>query len=277
MLALLVQTGMPDSVAVTGEPNPYVLFNGRRLSIVHLTTTTVTTGDNVHRGDTLGTFGAPPTQISTRHQTAIDSARILYQRRQFEAAAALLQPVYRDERDNLLVADEYARSLFWIDARKDEAFDVYHRLIEQLDRQSGTNDRQVAVDAWFRESYWKIGNLYLDRQNWEPAAFEITRFLAVSGGASNDQLSQVYTYLAEAYVHLGRRELARWGGSARASKESATAEAAMPYLIVSRSIRVFIDGSPCACSHHDSASGPGLGAAEGQSLGPSDGVFAKGA
>jgi len=41
-----------------------------------------------------------------------------YQRRQFEAAAALLQPVYRDERDNLLVADEYARSLFWIDARK---------------------------------------------------------------------------------------------------------------------------------------------------------------
>ena len=212
MLALLVQARMPDSVRVTGEPNPYTLFNGRQLVIVHLTATTGVdiVPRAVRRGDTLGSYEPLPVPLSTRHQATLDSAGAHYERREYAIAAALLAPVYAAERDNPFVANEYARTLFRIDDRRTESFDVYRRLLEQLDRRHGTNDRQVAVDPWFSEAYWKIGNLYLDRQDWDRAAFEITRFLSVRGDVGATDLSQVYTYLAEAYVHLGRKDLARW-------------------------------------------------------------------
>lgn len=210
LLVLLAQAGMGDSIAVTAEAGPVMLFGGRTLIIRHLRPPP---GDTVRvfPGDLLGTFEGRPAVLSKRHQREIDSASALYQRRDFTDAAAVLAPAYADERDNPFLADEYARTLFWIDSRRNECFEVYQRLIAQLDKQDGTNDRQVAVDAWFREAYWKIASLYLDREDWQHAAFEIARFLAVpTTDASPAALTQVYGYFAEATEKLGRQDLTRW-------------------------------------------------------------------
>src|SRR5439155_10201340 len=149
MLALLVQAGMPDSVPVTGEPNPAVLFGGRTLFIAHLKGPPGVGSAQVNPGDLLGTVEPRPVPLSARHQRELDSASVLYQQRDYTGAAAILAPAYADERDNPFIADAYARTLFWIDNRRNESFDAYRRLIVQLDKQRGTNDKQVAVDAWF--------------------------------------------------------------------------------------------------------------------------------
>jgi len=211
MLALLVQAGMPDSVKVTGEPSPAMLFGGRTLFIAHLKGPQGVDSAHVIPGDLLGTVEPRPVPLSARHQRELDSARALYERRDYAGAAAILAPAYADERDNPFIADEYARTLFWIDNRRNESFDAYRRLIAQLDKQQGTNDKQVAVDAWFSEAYWKIASLYLDREDWKNAAFEIARFLSVhSSDASAEAMTQIYGYFAESTDHMGRKDLARW-------------------------------------------------------------------
>jgi len=211
LLALAaLQAGVPDSVAVTGEPNPYAIFGGRRLVLTHLVGSPGDSVRQVARGQSLGTIQKFPARLSARHHDTILRARESYGLRQYAEAADLLARAYADEPDNAFVANEYARTLFWLDDRREESFAVYRRLIEQVDRQHGTNDRQVAVDAWFGEAYWKVASFYLDRKDWERAAFEITRFLAARGVEPKDGLEQVFTYLAEAYVNLRRTDLARW-------------------------------------------------------------------
>ena len=67
------------------------------------------------------------------------------------------------------------------------------------------------MDAWFSEAYWKIASLYLDREDWKNAAFEIARFLSVhSSDASAEAMTQIYGYFAESTDHVGRKDLARW-------------------------------------------------------------------
>jgi hypothetical protein len=209
VLALLLQAGRQDSVQVTGEPSVVGALGGRTLHVAHVVSG-ARTGDSITPGVAYGTIEPLPNPLSKRHQRAIDSARVLYSRQEYLAAAAVLAPAYADERDNPFVANEYARTLFRIDGRRDSAFAVYQRLIQQLDRKLGTNDKQVAIDAWFSEAYWKLASLYLDRRQWDSAVFEIVRFLTTSGDPRNPALEQVYTYLAEALVHVGRADAARW-------------------------------------------------------------------
>lgn len=208
VLTLLLQAGRADSVQVTGEPRVSAVLGRRQIFLAHVVGAHV--GDSVRRGIPLGTVQAYPSPLSKRHQRAIDSARVLYNARDYDGAAALLVPAYTDERDNPFIANEYARTLFRIDSRRNESFEVYRRLVDQLDRQHGTSDRVVAVDAWFSEANWKLGNLYLDREQWDKAAFEIVRFLLTRADPQEPALEQAYTYLAEAFAHLGSNDLARW-------------------------------------------------------------------
>jgi len=94
MLALLVQAGMPDSVKVTGEPSPAMLFGGRTLFIAHLKGPQGVDSAHVIPGDLLGTVEPRPVPLSARHQRELDSARALYERRDYAGAAAILAPAY---------------------------------------------------------------------------------------------------------------------------------------------------------------------------------------
>jgi hypothetical protein len=211
LLALLtLQSALPDSVPVTGEPSLHAVFHGRREHYIHLT---LLHPDSLprgfDRGDSLGTIDDRPARLSRRHHDTIIHARGLYAQGRYAEAAALLAPAYKNEPDNRFLMEDYARTLYRIDERRDESFAVYTKLVAALDRAYDTGDSTVAVDLWFLESYWKLGTLLLDRGEWERAAFEITRSASLFR-PEDERFEQVLTFLAEAYVHLDRPDLARW-------------------------------------------------------------------
>lgn len=248
LAALALQGGAADSLRVTGEPSPYAIFGDRQLVISHLAGPPLATPRVVASGDTLGVIQSLPARLSSRHHETIEQARALYAQRRFADAAAQLAPAYRDEPDNPFVANEYARSLFWIDERREESFAAYRRLIEQLDRLHGTDNRQIAVDAWFGEAYWKVASFYLDREEWERAAVEITRFLSVADRRrSNVALEQVYVYLAEAYVGLGRSQLARWSAQQALAVNPRSGDALRHLYTLGEAARIWSPGHIFAC------------------------------
>jgi len=70
-------------------------------------------------------------------------------------------------------------------------------------------------DLWFREAYWKIASLYLDRGDYRSAAFEITRFLVGCSPQDPTTLRQAFDYLVETYYNLRDDEMVRlWAARA---------------------------------------------------------------
>jgi len=173
-----------------------------------------------------------PPRLSGKHHEALMKARELYSRKQYEEAAALLQPALRDEPGNVFVLNETARVLFRLEESKmqgakgggsfetnRQSFELYRKLIALLDKKlceqaAGSGKRIVPVDMWFVEAYWKLGNLYMDRREYEKAVYEITRGVIVGLKSLNpkDQtiIEQAYSYLCEAYFHLGNFHFARF-------------------------------------------------------------------
>jgi len=230
LFALLAsQSALPDSVPVTGEPSLIAVFQGRAVHYFHLK---LRPADSLPHdfaaGDSLGTIEDYPARLSRRHHDTIIRARGLYAQGLYAEAAALLAPAYRSEPDNRFLMEDYARTLYRIDARRDESFAVYTKLVGGLDREYGVGDTAVAVDLWFLESYWKFGTLLLDHGEWERAAFEITRSVSLVRPEAG-RLEQVFTFLAEAYVHLERPDLARWSAQ-QALRINPRNAAALDYL-----------------------------------------------
>jgi hypothetical protein len=56
----------------------------------------------------------------------------------------------------------------------------------------------MVVDSWFREAYWKLGTLYMDRNEWKKAYYEISRFaLAIQELKGQKIYTQALEYLTE--------------------------------------------------------------------------------
>jgi tetratricopeptide (TPR) repeat protein len=155
-----------------------------------------------------------PARLSEKHHETIMKARELYARQQYREVAALLRPALQDEPENWFLLNELARTLFWIKEGKYESFILYKRLIDLQDSKARTKGRRdvVLIDMRFPEAYWKIGCLYLDRREYDQAAYEISRallFLPRSGPLYEQALS----YLCEAYYHLGNYTFAKYLGN----------------------------------------------------------------
>ncbi|HKW42482.1 MAG TPA: tetratricopeptide repeat protein [Gemmatimonadales bacterium] len=208
------QRPVPES-ALVRRPNPFAALGGRHVIIRHVTPFRKDSGYTVVAGDSVGRIDSFPPRLSRRHDGTLAQADSLYNQKRYADAAALLATAYRDEPDNPFVLNAYGRTLFRIDDQRDKSFEVYQRLITLLDRRGGTSDSAISVDAWFGEAYWKIASLYLDRREFQSAAFEISRFLATTPPRDPRVLGQVLDYLVEAYVRLGDDDMARlWGARA---------------------------------------------------------------
>jgi tetratricopeptide (TPR) repeat protein len=132
------------------------------------------------------------------------------QPRQYIEAAKAVQGALKDEPDNEFLLECYARALYRTDTYRPVSYEFYQRLISLLD--SRDQKSTVALDSWFMEAYWKYGTLLMDRGEWEKAAFEISRALAISFSLNETQpfVPQAYSYLTKAYLHIGRYDVAKY-------------------------------------------------------------------
>ena len=218
-LAVAACSAAPRPAAATSpaaERPPLSVLAGYEIQLLHVTAAPgLGAGTPVAAGQTLGRVQEPPATLSTRHQAAIDTANARYDARQYDAALAAIEPAYRDEPENLFVAEVYARTLYRM-GRRAEAFEPYRTLVAALDAQGaslpGAGPKTVVVDAWFADAYWKLGTLYMDRAEYDRAVFEISRCLASGQPLPAAGLDQAYSYLTKAHYHLGDYAAAgAWG------------------------------------------------------------------
>lgn len=168
----------------------------------------VEAGMAVQRGQALGTVQPEPERLSARHHDAIVTARRLAGERRLREALEVIEPVYRDEPENRFARELYAYTLFWLD-RRAESFPVYRSLVDDIDRDHA-GEPGVVVDQWHVDAYFKVGVLHLDRREWWPAAYEISRALASGRSAEPAFFDLALGYLAEAFYEMGDFEVARY-------------------------------------------------------------------
>lgn len=165
-------------------------------------------GTVVAAGTPLGQIQDAPERLSDKHHEAILRAYALYDQRRYADALSQIEPLYQDEPKNPFILEIYARTLFRTNQRA-QAFKLYRALIDMLDTEVTLPKETVPVDAWFIDAYWKLGILYLDRGEYENAAFEISRALAITF-EQNPALEQALAYLCEAYFHLADYDASKY-------------------------------------------------------------------
>ncbi|MBN2547177.1 MAG: hypothetical protein JXB50_15350, partial [Spirochaetes bacterium] len=190
--------------------------------------------EDVRISDFLGFPEKIPKEISKKNKLLIDRAKNLYSEKKYQEAAKLLETVINRESDNLFVINFYAKALYWFDNEK--SFTCYKKLVELLDSQKydekhlevkvnekdlmlvknekmleeikeiqaelqNINSGKLMIDLWFQEAYWKLGTLYLDRNDFLRGIYEITRSYATSDDNPAVR-EQAYGYLCESYCIL---------------------------------------------------------------------------
>lgn len=152
-----------------------------------------------------------PAIQSVRHQKEIDASRKLYDEGKYIEAAKAVQEALKDEPENEFLLECYARALYRTNTYRPASYEFYKRLISLLDSKADEKTT-IYMDSWFMEAYWKYGTLLMDRGEWEKAAFEISRALAISFMHNDAQpfVPQAYSYLTKAYYYLGRYDVAKY-------------------------------------------------------------------
>ncbi|MCG8572364.1 MAG: hypothetical protein MJB14_19710 [Spirochaetes bacterium] len=178
-------------------------------------------------------------QIYQRLQIAYQA----YDNKEYHQAAQILNQLYKKDKSNPFLLNQYARALYWSNSKK--SFRIYKKLIQLLDHpvhKKGNyfyidtskyqdlpqqiHHPEIAtemtdlynqlnkkfktqyntIDVWFIEAYWKIGTLYLDRKDYLSGAYYITKALFLLN--NNPKLAeQAFGYLAESYYFLDKPAL----------------------------------------------------------------------
>jgi tetratricopeptide (TPR) repeat protein len=129
----------------------------------------------INIGEKIGTVAKYPKELSTKFDSEIKKSMKCYEVQDFNNARTILEKAILSEPNNPFILNAYARACYYIDPHA--SFLVYEKLISQLDSIYGNSDSKTVVDVWFREAYWKHGTLYMDRQEWQNAYNEISRFI----------------------------------------------------------------------------------------------------
>jgi tetratricopeptide (TPR) repeat protein len=209
--ACTVTRGAPPPRPAATRPLTLYALQNRELRLVHVGAgeAPASVGRVMGAGKPVGDIRPLPAVLSDRHQNELVAAESLYRRREYAMAVDALEPVYRDEPGNPFVLEAYGRALFRQQERA-RAFEVYRKLVDQLDAEWQSDPGVVTVDVWFVDAYMKVGTLHMDRAEWERAAFEISRALA--GGSAWEPLAgdQALAHLIKAYHEMGRRDVAKY-------------------------------------------------------------------
>lgn len=175
-------------------------------------------GKDVEVGESIGTVMPYPETFSKVYNKEILKSKELYAQKNYQEAANILKVAIKREPDNPFILEAYAKALYWQDLRQ-ESFAYYKRLIELLDstpkklEPDNAPANAVVLDSWFQDAYWKYGTLLLDMGEWESAALEISRCLAMTQHKCSSQPAaciQAYSYLTEAYFEMKQYNIAKY-------------------------------------------------------------------
>lgn len=171
----------------------------------------------VAAGEVIGSCKPYPRIFSDNFDTEIKKSKEFYDRGDYQQAANVLKLPLESESDNPFVLESYARALYKQNLRQ-ESYAHYRRVIDLLDSNPSAQHnhgqvKDIVVDCWFSEAYWKLATLLLDKAEWESAAFEISRFLLAAPNQCNHQPAiciQAYSYLTEAYFEAKKYDIAQY-------------------------------------------------------------------
>ncbi|GAB3648773.1 hypothetical protein GCM10027594_24200 [Hymenobacter agri] len=177
--------------------------------------TTLHVGNTVAKGQSIGQTNQLPLVRSVRYGMKIIASEDAYAAGDFATAAHVLEEATRHEPANPFITCQLARSLYRNEATKPRAYELYQRLIRQIEASVPRNDTILYVDAWFAEAYWKLGTLYLDHARWADAVRSISQFLAATSRAeyaATPLYEEILGYLTESFYQLGDAKLCRHYG-----------------------------------------------------------------
>lgn len=176
-------------------------------------------GTQVGAGEEIFSVSPLPAVITFNGQEKFEEASANYNAGNYRAALEILAGLEKEDPHNPFILNDLARTLYRL-ARREESFEAYTRLQSIL--KSGYSlpagapalpgserpaENQILIDLWFVESYWKIGSLHMDREEWDLAIENISviaylRFHSmekIKTGQDRLLAEQAFSYLTEAY------------------------------------------------------------------------------
>lgn len=166
------------------------------LRLIHIESSAKQDTANINIWEKAGTVAKYPDKFSDKFDTEIRKSIKYYDTQNFSEARKILESAIKSEPDNPFILNAYARACYYVD--RETSFLTYQKLIGQLDSTYKNSNSVTAVDIWFREAYWKLGTLYMDKQEWRKAYYEISRFiLSIQEVRGQKVYIQALEYLTE--------------------------------------------------------------------------------
>jgi hypothetical protein len=164
---------------------------------------------DVKIGEKIGSIEKHPDKLSKKFEKEIRLSMNSYEKNDFNNAKIVLKKAAVIENQNPFILNAYARACYHVD--KPTSFIMYKNLIAHLDSTYRNADSTMVVDIWFREAYWKLGTLYMDRNEWKKAYYEISRFaLAIQELKGQKIYTQALEYLTECAFNLREDKLTNY-------------------------------------------------------------------
>lgn len=185
------------------------------MNMLHVEFDTTLIGSTVKQGQTIAQVDSGPLVRSARYGMKLIAAEDEYAAGRYTQSAALLEEAAQREPANPFITYQLARSLYRNDATKPRAFQLYQRLVRQLNAAVPMPDSVLNTDVWFAEAYWKLGTLYLDRAQWAEAARSIAQFQIAAPLGEYEGTSlheEILGYLTECFYQLHDAGLCRHFG-----------------------------------------------------------------
>ncbi len=190
--------------------NDYCIINKKTTAIDFLHVTSSVTKAEIEVGETIGSIQKFPEFYSKVYQNQVLESQALYEQGEFIKAANKLKIAYKNEPTNLFIAENYARALYNVDSTKAQSFEVYKKLVNQLNSQHNEQSNELKIDMWHREAYWKLATLYLDIQNYESAIDLLIKFqLSITDFIGMPVYTQVLDYMTECTFYLNELEISK--------------------------------------------------------------------
>ena len=151
-------------------------------------------------------------EIAVNH---ILAAEKLYDSGEYTQAILVLDSLIHSTKRYPILLNELARTYYRADKR-DKAYSVYIEIMDSLEQMSKQfRPSDLVLFPAYRESYWKIGTLHLDRGEYELAITRIAEsLLSLPPQERSVFLQQTLDYLCEAYFYLKDFSKSRYYGEA---------------------------------------------------------------